>query len=136
MNAVEFNDVATGKPSADFANKVRTEALKRGLLLLTCGVHGNVIRFLSPLTIQDGVFTERTWQAGRGDARGPRRLIRPATTDNRRPPAGRPFAFRGPSYRSKVAKTGAWSDGCSQARAARSTRLPCAALEMSGVAQT
>ena len=58
MNAVEFNDVATGKPSADFANKVRTEALKRGLLLLTCGVHGNVIRFLSPLTIQDGVFTE------------------------------------------------------------------------------
>ncbi len=58
MNAVEFNDVATGKPSADFANKVRTEALKRGLLLLTCGVHGNVIRFLSPLTIQDSVFTE------------------------------------------------------------------------------
>ena len=50
--------MATGKPSADFANKVRTEALKRGLLLLTCGVHGNVIRFLSPLTIQDGVFTE------------------------------------------------------------------------------
>src|SRR5690606_35882543 len=58
MNAVEFNDVATGKPSADFANKVRTEALARGLLLLTCGVHGNVIRFLSPITIQDEVFTE------------------------------------------------------------------------------
>jgi 4-aminobutyrate aminotransferase len=56
MNAVEFN--TGGKPSADFANKVRTEALSRGLLLLTCGVHGNVIRFLSPITIQDGVFTE------------------------------------------------------------------------------
>ncbi|MBC7140651.1 MAG: 4-aminobutyrate--2-oxoglutarate transaminase, partial [Rhodobacteraceae bacterium] len=38
--------------------KVRTEALSRGLLLLTCGVHGNVIRFLSPITIQDAVFTE------------------------------------------------------------------------------
>mgnify|MGYP000921824132 CR=1 FL=1 len=58
MNAVEFNDAKTGKPSADFTNKVRLEALKRGLLLLTCGVHGNVIRFLSPITIQDSVFTE------------------------------------------------------------------------------
>ncbi len=58
MNAVEFKDAVTGKPSADFANKVRLEALNRGLLLLTCGVYGNVIRFLSPLTIQDGVFGE------------------------------------------------------------------------------
>ncbi|GAB4387248.1 4-aminobutyrate--2-oxoglutarate transaminase [Albidovulum sp.] len=56
MNAVEFN--LGGAPSADFANRVRAEALARGLLLLTCGVHGNVIRFLSPITIQDEVFTE------------------------------------------------------------------------------
>ncbi|MFM2355085.1 MAG: hypothetical protein RLZZ528_821 [Pseudomonadota bacterium] len=56
MNAVEFN--LGGKPSADFANKVRAEGLKRGLILLTCGVYGNVIRFLSPITIQDGVFNE------------------------------------------------------------------------------
>ncbi len=56
MNAVEFN--VGGKPSADFAGKVRTEALNRGLILLTCGVHGNVIRFLAPITIQDEVFTE------------------------------------------------------------------------------
>ena len=56
MNAVEFN--LGGKPSADFANRVRTEGLKRGLILLTCGVYGNVIRFLSPITIQDEVFTE------------------------------------------------------------------------------
>ncbi|MCB2093299.1 MAG: 4-aminobutyrate--2-oxoglutarate transaminase [Rhodobacteraceae bacterium] len=56
MNAVEFN--VGGKPSADFAGKVRAEALKRGLLLLTCGVYGNVVRFLSPITIQDTVFTE------------------------------------------------------------------------------
>ncbi len=56
MNAVEFN--VGGKPSADFTGKVRVEALRRGLLLLTCGVHGNVIRFLSPITIQDAVFTE------------------------------------------------------------------------------
>ncbi len=56
MNAVEFN--LGGKPSADFANKVRAEALKRGLLLLTCGVHGNVIRFLAPITVPDGIFEE------------------------------------------------------------------------------
>jgi 4-aminobutyrate aminotransferase len=56
MNAVEFN--VGQKPSADFANRVRTEGLKRGLILLTCGVYGNVIRFLSPITIQDAVFTE------------------------------------------------------------------------------
>ncbi|MFB2566647.1 4-aminobutyrate--2-oxoglutarate transaminase [Rhizobium sp. IMFF44] len=58
MNAVEFNDAATKLPSADFANKVRLAALDRGLILLTCGVYGNVIRFLSPITIQDGVFSE------------------------------------------------------------------------------
>jgi 4-aminobutyrate aminotransferase len=56
MNAVEFN--VGQKPSADFANRVRAEGLKRGLILLTCGVYANVIRFLSPITIQDAVFTE------------------------------------------------------------------------------
>ena len=58
MNAVEFNDVTTKLPSADFANKVRLIALDKGLILLTCGIHGNVIRFLSPITIQNGVFSE------------------------------------------------------------------------------
>ncbi|WP_037155223.1 4-aminobutyrate--2-oxoglutarate transaminase [Rhizobium freirei] len=58
MNAVEFNDATTKLPSADFANKVRLIALDKGLILLICGVYGNVIRFLSPITIQDGVFSE------------------------------------------------------------------------------
>ncbi len=58
MNAVEFNDVTTKLPSAEFANKVRLIALEKGLILLTCGVHGNVIRFLAPITIQDNVFNE------------------------------------------------------------------------------
>lgn len=58
MNAVEFNDVKKGLPSADFANAVRLKALDKGLILLTCGVYGNVIRFLSPITIQDNVMTE------------------------------------------------------------------------------
>jgi 4-aminobutyrate aminotransferase len=37
---------------------VQQEALKRGVLLLTCGVYGNVIRFLFPLTIETSVFAE------------------------------------------------------------------------------
>ena len=58
MNAVEFNLPGTREPHPGFANAVREEALKLGLILLTCGVYGNVIRFLAPLTIEDDVFTE------------------------------------------------------------------------------
>jgi len=58
MNAVEFNDVKKGLPSAEIANAIRLKALDKGLILLTCGVYGNVIRFLSPITIQDGVMNE------------------------------------------------------------------------------
>ncbi len=56
MVAVEFS--TDGKPAPDFANRVRSEALKRSLILLTCGVYGNVVRFLAPLTIPDDVFAE------------------------------------------------------------------------------
>jgi 4-aminobutyrate aminotransferase len=58
MVAVEFAAPDGGAPLADFANRVRTEALARGLVLLTCGVYGNVIRFLAPITIPDDVFAE------------------------------------------------------------------------------
>ncbi|ESX77860.1 MULTISPECIES: 4-aminobutyrate--2-oxoglutarate transaminase [unclassified Mesorhizobium] len=58
MNAVEFNDVTKGLPSPEIANAVRLKALDKGLILLTCGVYGNVIRFLAPITIQDGVMNE------------------------------------------------------------------------------
>ncbi|MER9799343.1 4-aminobutyrate--2-oxoglutarate transaminase [Mesorhizobium sp. M0142] len=58
MNAVEFNDVTKGLPSSELANAVRLKALDKGLILLTCGVYGNVIRFLAPITIQDAVMNE------------------------------------------------------------------------------
>ncbi|ARP89663.1 4-aminobutyrate--2-oxoglutarate transaminase [Bordetella genomosp. 9] len=57
MVAVEFAD-ASGAPDAAFAGAVQQRALQKGLLLLTCGMYGNVIRFLFPLTIQDDVFEE------------------------------------------------------------------------------
>ncbi|WP_439589256.1 4-aminobutyrate--2-oxoglutarate transaminase [Hydrogenophaga sp.] len=58
MVACEFNDAATGAPDADVTKRVQAAALQRGLLLLTCGVYANVIRFLFPLTIEDQVFDE------------------------------------------------------------------------------
>jgi 4-aminobutyrate aminotransferase len=57
MVAVEFND-ANGNPDADFTKRVQAEALKRKLILLTCGVNANVVRFLFPLTTTQAVFDE------------------------------------------------------------------------------
>ncbi|MBI3712211.1 MAG: 4-aminobutyrate--2-oxoglutarate transaminase [Burkholderiales bacterium] len=56
MIAVEFQQ--DGQPDAAFTKRVQAAALKQGLLLLTCGVYGNVIRFLFPLTITDAVMAE------------------------------------------------------------------------------
>ncbi|NUU03338.1 4-aminobutyrate--2-oxoglutarate transaminase [Herbaspirillum robiniae] len=58
MVAVEFTQPGSGKPDAEYARKVQQHALKNGLLLLTCGSYGNVIRFLFPLTIPDTVMDE------------------------------------------------------------------------------
>jgi 4-aminobutyrate aminotransferase/4-aminobutyrate aminotransferase/(S)-3-amino-2-methylpropionate transaminase len=57
MVAVEFRR-ADGSPDADFTRDVQNRALEKGLLLLSCGVYGNVIRFLFPLTIEDAVMDE------------------------------------------------------------------------------
>ncbi len=56
MVAAEF--MSNGQPDADFAKRVQAKALEGGLVLLTCGSYGNVIRFLMPLTIEDAVMDE------------------------------------------------------------------------------
>lgn len=58
MVAVEFCQSGTLTPDADFTKRVQNRALEAGLLLLTCGVNANVIRFLYPLTIEDKIFDE------------------------------------------------------------------------------
>jgi 4-aminobutyrate aminotransferase len=58
MVAAEFYDTLSGEPSAAMAQQVQQRALAEGLLLLTCGQHGNVIRFLYPLTIPDDRFEQ------------------------------------------------------------------------------
>ncbi|MEQ4545781.1 MAG: 4-aminobutyrate--2-oxoglutarate transaminase, partial [Pantoea agglomerans] len=40
------------------AQAVQKMAMEQGLLLLTCGAKGNVIRFLYPLTIPDTQFSQ------------------------------------------------------------------------------
>lgn len=45
-------------PAADLAKALVAEAAATGLLLLTCGVYGNVIRFMPPLTIEEAVLDE------------------------------------------------------------------------------
>lgn len=57
MVAVEFSKT-DGTPDPEFTKQVQERARDAGLLLLTCGVHANVVRFLFPLTIQDEVLEE------------------------------------------------------------------------------
>ena len=45
-------------PDADLTKAIAAEALKRGVIMLTCGSRGNVVRFLSPLTIGEEMLAE------------------------------------------------------------------------------
>lgn len=59
MVAIElFKDGDLQQPDADLTKRVCTEALKRGLVLLSCGVYANVIRILVPLTASDALLDE------------------------------------------------------------------------------
>ncbi len=46
------------EPEADLTKALVQEAAKRGLVILPCGVRGNVIRFLAPLTASDVLINE------------------------------------------------------------------------------
>ncbi|MEO5659092.1 MAG: 4-aminobutyrate--2-oxoglutarate transaminase [Polaromonas sp.] len=59
MVAVElFKNGDVKQPDADLAKRITTEATARGLILLTCGSYGNVIRILVPLTASDALLDE------------------------------------------------------------------------------
>ena len=58
MVAVEFRQPGSDAPSPEFTRRVQARALEKGLLLLTCGTDGNVIRFLFPLTITEALMDE------------------------------------------------------------------------------
>ena len=58
MIAAEFVDPATGAPDAALTAAIAKAAIAEGVIVLTCGTYGNVIRFLPPLSISDDLLTE------------------------------------------------------------------------------
>jgi 4-aminobutyrate aminotransferase/(S)-3-amino-2-methylpropionate transaminase len=46
------------QPDADLTKALAVEAMNRGLVILTCGTYGNVVRILVPLTASDTVIDE------------------------------------------------------------------------------
>ncbi len=58
MIAAEFVDPATGEPDAALTAAVAKASIAQGVIVLTCGTYGNVIRFLPPLSISDDLLHE------------------------------------------------------------------------------
>jgi 4-aminobutyrate aminotransferase len=59
MCAVELvKDTASHEPSPQITQAVMKVANEKGLILLSCGTYGNVIRFLVPLTASDALVRE------------------------------------------------------------------------------
>jgi 4-aminobutyrate aminotransferase/(S)-3-amino-2-methylpropionate transaminase len=46
------------QPDADLTKGLAVEAMNRGLVILTCGTYGNVVRILVPLTASDALIDE------------------------------------------------------------------------------
>jgi len=59
MTAIELvKDRKLRTPAPELAKAVAQNAAQNGLLLLSCGIHGNVLRILAPLTISDKTLNE------------------------------------------------------------------------------
>lgn len=59
MVAIElFEGGDPHRPAADLTRRVVAEAASRGLILLSCGSYGNVVRILVPLTASDALLDE------------------------------------------------------------------------------
>lgn len=58
MIAVELVKSGSAEPDGALADQLATAAHAAGVILLTCGMFGNVIRLLPPLSISDDLLTE------------------------------------------------------------------------------
>ncbi|TQS43903.1 4-aminobutyrate--2-oxoglutarate transaminase [Cryptosporangium phraense] len=58
MIAVELVEPGTTAPDAGLARRVAAAAHQAGVIVLTCGTDGNVLRFLPPLTISDELLED------------------------------------------------------------------------------
>ena len=78
MIAVEFVKPDTAEPDAALTNALATAAHAAGVIVLTAGTFGNVVRFLPPLTISDELLTEGLDVADRSAGRA----LKPTLTDS------------------------------------------------------
>jgi 4-aminobutyrate aminotransferase-like enzyme len=59
MVAIELvKNCSADQPDAELTKQLVQAAARKGLVLLSCGIYGNVIRFLAPLTISDALLKE------------------------------------------------------------------------------
>jgi 4-aminobutyrate aminotransferase/(S)-3-amino-2-methylpropionate transaminase len=58
MIAIELLDTETHEPRADLVSKIAAEAAQRGVLILTAGTYGNVLRFLPSLALTDELLAD------------------------------------------------------------------------------
>jgi 4-aminobutyrate aminotransferase/(S)-3-amino-2-methylpropionate transaminase len=71
MVAVELvTDFASATPDAALTKALIAHALTRGLILLSCGMHGNAVRIMVPLTASDAIIEEglQIFEAALSDA--------------------------------------------------------------------
>ncbi|HLT62403.1 MAG TPA: aminotransferase class III-fold pyridoxal phosphate-dependent enzyme, partial [Microlunatus sp.] len=58
MMALELVRSDTGEPDPERTQEVLSAVHRQGVILLTCGTDGNVIRLLPPLSIPDDLLRE------------------------------------------------------------------------------
>jgi 4-aminobutyrate aminotransferase/(S)-3-amino-2-methylpropionate transaminase len=58
MQAIEFVEPGTSKPDPTVPGRVAAACAAQGVVILTCGTWGNIIRLLPPLAISDELLDE------------------------------------------------------------------------------
>jgi 4-aminobutyrate aminotransferase/(S)-3-amino-2-methylpropionate transaminase len=58
MQAIEFVESGSMRPNKPLVGRIVAKAMQAGLIMLTCGINGNVIRLLPPLVMTDDELNE------------------------------------------------------------------------------
>jgi 4-aminobutyrate aminotransferase/(S)-3-amino-2-methylpropionate transaminase len=58
MLAIELVQAGSKEPNPELTKAVAAACLKEGVIILTCGTYGNVIRLLPPLVISDELLLD------------------------------------------------------------------------------
>jgi 4-aminobutyrate aminotransferase/(S)-3-amino-2-methylpropionate transaminase len=58
MLAIELVQAGSNEPNPELTKAVAAACLKEGVIILTCGTYGNVIRLLPPLVITDELLLD------------------------------------------------------------------------------